>query len=628
MLDATTTDSLNGNDLAAGGSSTVALPNGRTGRRIANNAIGLWRNGGDGLMLTGGRPWTVCGFYRPLDVFDSDVFFRIGGSSDPATLGPRLSLVSRVLTLSYRDDTWTARTISAGGVLTNNTFMFVAAGFDGSNIWVKYTTDGTTWTSGSLAISGSQPELYDNQPCILGSSTTSSLGANVDLAQWVVSRDVLDEDALEWLANGMAGRDESELVAYFGSYPEMDALDYRVHDASLVTSSDTATGCYFLRPYPLHEYDPSLAASLGRYVWFSSSDHDVLPEAGSGIVMGFSEDPAIAPTSWSLIWRSPTNGVTGYNQSETPWLVYNPDDATRPFYLYLHETSPSIGGYSNPQETRLISSGNLASWTNEGIVIPVNTGGRVYNHKGYAHVFRRGTGDWDAWHLVIDGSSAHFGRSSSTDGKAWTAVLWNTNFYVPQPVQQWAIPGKRIGLECNEFELEGVAHRLCKMDNHTGSTKAVNDRYLIVVPTSDGTPSGHPKLLATRTGTYPNDDYLQSVASLEEDGVLHVFEKFHYQSPDFVQYGTLVCDTSTANTARPVGFRKTDLGGGQVKLDWYDALPHQDYRVYRDIGVGYVLLANVTGLTYTDTPVVGASYVVRSVYSGSESTDSAVLTFP
>lgn len=258
--------------------------------------------------------------------------------------------------------------------------------------------------------------------------------------------------------------------------------------ANITASGGSANGAYFYRPYPLITWSPSLAAVHGNYVWLHSSDHSATnTNLGAGVWMGFSGDPSVRPTSWTQILpgTGTDNDGVGYVQLETPHLSFY----SGMFYLSAHgdDSTNLPPGLLNPQETRIWTSTDLATWTMTG-KIPAQADGTsiAKNHTGYAVTFPPGElpnqTDWRAYHLGNDAFAVNYCTPSS-DGLVYLTgddkeeldqngpfpagfdnVDWSENIFTPDGVKVYSfgrafLPGGR-GTIIAELSFENGAWRL------------------------------------------------------------------------------------------------------------------------------------------------------------------------
>jgi hypothetical protein len=178
------------------------------------------------------------------------------------------------------------------------------------------------------------------------------------------------------------------------------------------------------------------ANGSNRYVWISAYDHPAGGDSNHtdswGLLIGFSNDPGVLPTVMVNSIPSPgqfigdgttpgLNGVTFIFDWAPSSLVYNPDDASFPFYLYIQAAGMTNGA---SLQSCILKSSNLFNW------VAAAWGPRSLLDASLAYgqitvlqsVIRRGTGDWISFGPV--GNIGIFGRGlwSSTDGLTWTCA--------------------------------------------------------------------------------------------------------------------------------------------------------------------------------------------------------------
>jgi hypothetical protein len=391
-----------------------------------------------------------------------------------------------------------------------------------------------------------------------------------------------------------------------------------------VTAVEMPTdGVYWMRPYDLEAMGAegaAIAAANKRYVWFMSSDHHAGTTGyirGDGIWRGFSSDPGVLPTDWTrALSGEATVGapVTGNHvQMETPWIVYNPDDATYPFYLYAHGVAISDG--ARGQDTLLFKSADLVTFTTP-VVSHATTGDG--GHTGYQIVYRLGVNNWESYGLGgLSSNSGTISRWTSTDGATFTKSNDLTR----------TVSGRTFTLfqGAPHTTFNGQRYSPCREENTSGTLAAVeNDGDLTATANDDS-------IIATRTfsGVQPTSGFVQGVTGYEEDGVYHMWLRRGYfatsvapNKNDWTDYYSFITDATAAADAAPVGVRAT-CSGGVVSLQWYDALPHQNYRVARSSSASgpWTDLADVTGLSYSDnSPTADAVnyYRVTTLNSGEQ----------
>ncbi len=157
-------------------------------------------------------------------------------------------------------------------------------------------------------------------------------------------REALTNTQLLWLNGSGSGRTFAEARFQPMDDPGPAPFSFvRTHTTTMITHAEAkvydtlAGGFYWYCPYPLYQWDPAMAATKGRYLWIYSSDHG----HDDGILLGFSADLGVRPTSWikaiSAANVTHTSRNTLFDAPETAFMVYNADDAdNKPFYLYVH----------------------------------------------------------------------------------------------------------------------------------------------------------------------------------------------------------------------------------------------------------------------------------------------------
>lgn len=143
--------------------------------------------------------------------------------------------------------------------------------------------------------------------------------------------------------------------------------------------------------------------------------------------------------------------------------------------------------------------------------------------------------------------------------------------------------------------------------------------------------------------SFPGPDFLQSLTSYSEDGLLHVYGSHGYITEvnidqtgaikgetlensgsckhQWINYYTYIYDVAAAALAAPVGVVAA-CNLGTVTISWYDALPQNTYRVYRGSTstTQTTLVGNVSGTSITDAPTAGQQwwYKVVTISSATE----------
>lgn len=411
---------------------------------------------------------------------------------------------------------------------------------------------------------------------------------------------------------------------------------------NLFTADDMhIDGLYWVRPYDMENdfgaEGAAIAAAKGaRYAFLMSSDHWSGSgwNRGNGVWCAWGNDPGNYPPPDAFRMVIPmavvADGFT-FIQSETPWLVYNPDDLPdHPFHIYVHSVSQNGLG----QRTQVYRSDDMDNWTAETTSSHQTTGG--YNgHVGYQQVTRNGTGDWESIGLGSrsSGTSGYMTRWTSTDGLSFTAT--NENLDTRVATSDFIIhDGTIITIGAQDYRITREDNFDTTLNANPSSTPGATriGQYVSAVPV------GATGAVATNdlndvirisdryAGNYPGPDYLQSVSAFAEDGVAHIWACHGFFSDvglidgadyedgggyddELVDYYTYIYDATAAAQAAPVGVRWS-CSAGVVTLEWYNALPNNTYRVYRGTtsGTQATLIGDVTGTSTTNSPGTGVFY--------------------
>lgn len=201
--------------------------------------------------------------------------------------------------------------------------------------------------------------------------------------------------------------------------------------------------------------DDLLGSPLGAYYMWYSSDHDTGGPGGIGL--------ATAPTRlgpWTNRGVVYVDTVVG-NQTETPSVIYNPDDPTTPFWMYYQQN-----GLDYNQSTALAKSADGVTWTRHGKVLDYPhytalpyTEMPGQGHTGYFKPFRIGS-LWVGYHL-FGGSLSHFAVSYSLDGLVWQTdprLLYLNSDLTGDPAAQFTLlDAVRSRGQVWGFGVQGVA---------------------------------------------------------------------------------------------------------------------------------------------------------------------------
>lgn len=429
-----------------------------------------------------------------------------------------------------------------------------------------------------------------------------------------------------------------------------------LHASNRCMASDAHEDGFFgFCPYDLTQFGStgiSIATSRGRYVWIVSADHpsgsdgDEISggwEDGSNFLIGYSNDPGVPPKEWrcmvptTYLSSDPRNVLDKFFYYHFNDLVYNPDDATYPFYFYTEGfcfQGPDVG--SN-HEGGLLRSADLVTWVGYGgVFLDSGVAGGGAGFCSFTRAKRLSSSSW-----VAVGRSSHFGVNGLEYSK-WVASdatgTWTTDRValtrtLTSPTRKFQDP---IGGPLT-LNISGQDYMLFWEDARNGdggmyaTLAAVDSDYNII---SSPAPQ---RLSAKYDGVFPSFGFLQQPHWYIEDGIIHMWNTRGYfsdeanpaegQHEQAVDYYTAIYDTTAAASAAPVGVRAECLKGAVI-LEWYDALPNKTYRVYRSTngGSSYSSLADVTGLHYIDAVGdVGAVYYYK-VYTLNAGTEAGFRT--
>lgn len=274
-------------------------------------------------------------------------------------------------------------------------------------------------------------------------------------------------------------------------------------------------GFYWSIPYDLDTMGADGAAIKAReggnrYVWLICADHIGDFSSGSDVYVAYSNDPQILPdpsTMRSLIPYPSVISVVdqnGYTQNsffpyQTPHLVYNPDDPTNPFYIYMEGLSTSS---ARQHELTLIKSADLLTSTVIGPTIPTTS---FTGWTSYGKPTRLGVNSWVVWTFgKIDGSfqSPAGYKYTSTDGWTWT----------PDYSQVTVNPGPFTSFGGNDYTLS-----LATGTNDYVAWGTVNASKVYIGPNINVSAAFGPQ------SDYPWQTLLQDVQAYFEDGIATIY---------------------------------------------------------------------------------------------------------
>lgn len=435
----------------------------------------------------------------------------------------------------------------------------------------------------------------------------------------------------------------------FSPSPAIDPTDY--YNAGVgnpaVSTADyyLMNGLYWMRPYDLLQFGAtgiSIAAANGRYFWIATPDHvtDSWIYTGSIDFMGgYSDDPGVLPKSLYPLFRynnsasRPGGGTLTLYQ--LAWLVYNPDDETYPFYIYAEGHG---NGISIQHETGLARSADLLTWSMYG---PTHINLDFTSWWSFQRVVRRAEGDWYSVGVDLNNPNPplnFFGQgvSTSTDGLTWVRPTVHVTDTIGDRYFEFG--------PSDEIDIDGQIWIIVRERDNSVSG---GQQYLTMVAVDEDfnvLSSPEPIRLASygvSDDEYPGPEYLQSVAAYVEDGIAHIYSTRGFftsaavyslvngetyaegggLNEQFLDYRTKIVNATAAALSAPIGVT-VSCDGGVVTLEWHDALPHTDYRVYRGPSASgaWTVVGDVDGVTITDEPTEDQRwwYKVVTVSGGAE----------
>jgi hypothetical protein len=447
---------------------------------------------------------------------------------------------------------------------------------------------------------------------------------------------------LRLVAPSLGGGANLRQANIFGAAASVQPSSYYVPGTGgpAVSTSDYyhLDGLYWFRPYDLNGMGTpgqTIAASLGRYFWIASPDHPSSTYGwadGQDFLGGYSNDPGVLPDKLTLLFRYNNSillsGTEDWRLYQAPFLVYNPDDATYPFYIYCEGNTfggaTRDGGAQRQHEEGLARSTDLVTWVMNGPSHPNTT---FNDWSSFQRVVRSGVNAWYSVGLSTNGGAlGGFGKWTSTDGRTFTQVSTGLTMSI----------GSRVFEPSASDEVTISAQKWLYMREDARSADGGMYVTRVAVDASwNVLLSPAPVRISSRyAGSYPGPSYLQSVAAYAEDGVAHIWANHGFPPSSSnqslidgatyanggglwqqnVDYYTEIVDAAAAAQAAPVGVAAS-CASGVVTLSWFDALPNQTYRVYRGTSAGTqaTLVGDVTGLTATDSPTVGSRYWYKVV---------------
>lgn len=328
----------------------------------------------------------------------------------------------------------------------------------------------------------------------------------------------------------------------------------------------------------------AIATAKGyRYLWIFNNDHGTTPSGSEGgwgsdsqdTYAGFSNDPHVPPEASTLQSLKPNfttiSALAGY-EGFAAWMVYNPDDATNPFYMYC-EGGNTSAALPNALPGVCYKTSDFDTPFTGVSVSHACTG--TFGLTAYQRVYRLGTGDWISFGggnpAANDGT---YSKWTSTDG-----ITFTNGSLIKKQVNSsgTAVTGavsngwqKSFGMSGERFQIGSDWYLPCVEDLRgpgwsSGTTYAANEQvnvnqvtyrsiagsnlnnppasspgqwtnlgvlgqYVTLVPvdgtTGDINITGTPPIIRVSdryNGNYPDATYLQYVTSYVEDGICHCY---------------------------------------------------------------------------------------------------------
>ncbi len=427
---------------------------------------------------------------------------------------------------------------------------------------------------------------------MLAVAATNQLGAGVQGPASGTIRDAsffksaLTDTQITWLYNSGTPRSFSEYTLANTGYGR-SPYNITLTSSNFANTDQTGTaGIVFFRPYHLSAWSPSVATARGgNYVWAFSPDHIGFPNAppaghaATGLWLGYSNSPTVAPTSYTKVIAGPTVpgviivGGVQYAKFEQPHLAYNAADPNgRPFYAYMTaEMSAAPSGCSEAQQSILYSSADLVTWTYENVANPAYcfpslpfSSPSAYNLAGFMNVFAPGElpgqTDWVSYNSGNTAARVAYALHSSNP------KLFNMNA-VGQDVRELdrsaAFPGGYNTVDWpqglftdgtnvyafgNGFQPNGRGVSLVKLSFNNGVWRQ---------PTGELWDTG-----IHAFDVYPSMGYIQSLQVYQESGTVYLYVvRGYYSANGFRQEVDVYTATPDTTTSAAITYDiKADFG--------------------------------------------------------------------
>jgi hypothetical protein len=366
--------------------------------------------------------------------------------------------------------------------------------------------------------------------------------------------------------------------------------------------------------------------------------------------------------SQSVGSESMTVNQINYSLYQAPFLVCNPDDASFSFYLYAEGQGTRI-----QHEEGYAKSADLVSWTLGGPTHVNMTFGSTAVWSSFQRPVRDGVNSWHSTGLESYYPVANVfgnGKWTSSDGKTFTpnaVSLFNTCIPPNSTGSAGALPcpdspakTAQISAAPDTITVASQAWSISRLDSFISQVRT-GSQWVARTPIDSNfnvLNSPAPILISSAYGgVYPGPTFLQAANAYIEDGIAHYYAQsgfFPSSGQDGlvggatyanggglwqqgIDYYTEILDMAAAANAAPVGV-VAGCNGSVVTLSWYNALPHNTYRVYRGTTAGSqtTLLSDVAGTSYSDSGASAgavAYYKVVTLNMGVEEKSRVVSTY-
>jgi len=233
-----------------------------------------------------------------------------------------------------------------------------------------------------------------------GSATKTALSATIATGADEVTRKAIN--ALSAMPNFVRANGGNPVFTQATQNPAAGAL-----------APTTASSIYW--PCIIRAADFAVPSPLDAFYMFYTTDHQV-----GGVWLATGPTPLGPWTGRGQVY----NDTAGGEQTETAEVIMNPryGEAGEKRFLMLYQQKAAPGAVG-AQSTVWAASDDMLTWTRGAIAIDITPSVPGDGHTGYARVHKFGNQLY-AHHLRGGGDHAHFGLSTSSDGKKWSTVSW------------------------------------------------------------------------------------------------------------------------------------------------------------------------------------------------------------